>query len=294
MPSSTPFSQGFAECLEQGSRNGILRSLIFGVPLHGERKAGCAVDANGFGSPIFGAAFYPNSRPGRFNSLPVQRIHRDDLVAEHVNKNASGLECNLVPKRELLIDGSIGRHPMIHPAGQFTNIRMKRPAECDIELLESAANAEHWLSPLHASPNQRESCPIPAPVKCSMGVSRNLAVFFRMNIGTSAGEQNAVANSENLIHRTVFRLSGKDQRHRARNIRDGVGIHGSRPMNRVLPFNKKRVSYNTDYWTRHSAYPACHSTISSLLCHCELSLKRHCSAPLRTSRASASNLTCAG
>ena len=34
------------------------------------------------------------------------------------------------------------RHPMVHAAGQFANLRMQRAAEGDIHLLETAADAE--------------------------------------------------------------------------------------------------------------------------------------------------------
>lgn len=48
--------------------------------------------------------------PGHIQNFQEAGDRRDDLIAENADKNASKPKCNLVPRHELLVDGSVGRH----------------------------------------------------------------------------------------------------------------------------------------------------------------------------------------
>ena len=63
--------------------------------------------------PLRGVVFFEVRRhraPGNIRNFQGVEDRRDDLIAEIADKNASKSKCNLVPRRELLVDGFVGRY----------------------------------------------------------------------------------------------------------------------------------------------------------------------------------------
>ncbi len=69
---------------------------------------------------------------------------------------------------------------------------MQRAAHGHVHLLETAADPEEGLAPLHAGPDEREGDGVPRTVEGPVCLGRVLAVFLRVHVRPPAGEKETV------------------------------------------------------------------------------------------------------
>src|ERR1700733_14778095 len=81
-PSRAARSQRRAERLEQRAVDRVAMRIVFGVPLHAERKARGIRDADRLDGAVFRHALDDDALAGLQDALPVQRIDLDGLAAE--------------------------------------------------------------------------------------------------------------------------------------------------------------------------------------------------------------------
>src|SRR5579871_6399885 len=83
-------AERLAERLEQGPVDRIALRVVFGVPLHAERKGSRVRNANGLDRPVLRHALHHHAFAGREDALTMQRVHADRVAAEQFGKRPAG------------------------------------------------------------------------------------------------------------------------------------------------------------------------------------------------------------
>jgi hypothetical protein len=112
--------------------------------------------------------------------------------AEQPGIDAARLQCDRVAQGEFLLQGAVGRHPVVHPARKLANLGVQGAAHGDIDLLKAAANAKDRLAAGHAGADQPQGDRVAATVEGAMRLGRFVAVFLGVDIGPPARQQKAV------------------------------------------------------------------------------------------------------
>src|SRR5947209_13906529 len=94
------FRHRSAERFEQCAIDRAALRLVFGMPLHAERKARRIGDADRLDRVVLGYAFDDDALARLENALAVQRIDADALGAQQFGEDAAWREPDLVPLGE--------------------------------------------------------------------------------------------------------------------------------------------------------------------------------------------------
>src|SRR5262249_62340699 len=81
--------EGFAESAKQRAVDPVALRIVFGVPLHAERKARRVGDADRLDGAVFGHALDHDALAGLEDALAVQRVHPDALAPEDAREGAA-------------------------------------------------------------------------------------------------------------------------------------------------------------------------------------------------------------
>ena len=100
------FDERLAERLEQRAIDRVGLRVVFGVPLHAERKSRRIGNADRLDRAVFGDALDNDPLAGLEDALTMQRIDPDGLAAEKPCEGAIRRERDLMPVGE--DDGRIG------------------------------------------------------------------------------------------------------------------------------------------------------------------------------------------
>src|SRR5436305_4411617 len=95
----TPYKR-FPKGLKQFAVDWIALRIVFGMPLHAERKAGRVGNPDRLDGAVLGQPFYDDPLARFENTLAVQRINPDCLAAEDPRKRAAGNQTDFVPVSE--------------------------------------------------------------------------------------------------------------------------------------------------------------------------------------------------
>ena len=219
-----------AERLEQLAIDRIVLRVVFGVPLHAERKAGRVGDADRLDRAVFRHALDHHASSGLVDALTVQRVDADRLATEQPGEDAVRNEPDIVTVGE--DHGRIGmdlavfqpRHAVVHAAGQLADLGMQRAAERDAHLLKAAADAEHRHAALDAGLDQRQRQRITIVVVGLVPGMRFKPEAGGVYVRARAGEQDAVDRVEQRADIGDVRLSGEHQRQRIGDLGDRAQI----------------------------------------------------------------------
>ena len=88
-----------------------------------------------------------------------------------------------------------------------------------------------------------------------MGLRRVLAVFLGVHVGPSAGEEKTVECLEQFVGGDETRIGRDEQRHAARNLGHGLGIHRPARVGGVLIVDQVMVADDADDGPRHASPP---------------------------------------
>ena len=160
-------------------------------------------------------------------------------------------EAHDMAQRELLLDRTLGRHPVVEPAGQVADLGVQRAAESDVDLLKAAADAEEGLAARHACPHQRQGDRIAAAVEGAMRLGLGLAVFLGVDIGPPASQQEAVAARQQFLDGDETRIGRDQERHAAGDLCHGGRIHRPPGVDRVVVVQQVHVADDADDRSRH-------------------------------------------
>ena len=185
------------------------------------------------------------SRAG--DALAVQRV-RHHLARAHqpVERPAFG-EGDRVAQGEAFLQRAVGRHAVVHPARKLADLGVKRAAKRHVHLLKATADAQEGLAPVDAGADQRQRDRIPAPVKGTMGGGFLLAIFAGVDVRAAPGQQEPVAQLQQLLDRDIARIGRDDQRQAARNLGHGGRIHRAAGMHRVAVIDQVAVADDPDH-----------------------------------------------
>src|SRR5579863_2335734 len=132
-----------AEGRKQGLRAGIAHHLPFRVPLHCHRKALRLLDAERLDQAIGRTRLDGEPRAEAIDSLRVQRVDAQALVARQLAQHPTLLEHDVVRGTVLDLEGQSLVLAMIELALELVDFLMECATEGDVHLLEPAANTEH-------------------------------------------------------------------------------------------------------------------------------------------------------
>jgi len=123
---------------------------------------------------------------------------------------------------------------------------MQGAAHGDVEFLESTANAQDRLAPLHAGPNQWQRYTVAVPIKVTVSHRRLVAVFFRVHVRPPAGKEEPVTGRHDIVQFETLWQRRYDQGYGTRSIRYGLDIHSAGALNPVLIIDQVRIGDDTD------------------------------------------------
>ncbi|MBB3743687.1 hypothetical protein FHX10_003186 [Rhizobium sp. BK591] len=222
-----------AECLKQRTVHGVGLRIVFGMPLHAERKSRRILEPYRLDRPVLCNAFGNDPVAKLENALSMQGVHPDRLPAEDACKHPILYKLNIVTIAEN--DGEVGmdlagfqaRHSVVHASGQFPDFGMQRAAGRDVHFLETAAYAENRNAARYTGFDQWQRQPVTILVIRFMLGIRHRVETAGMDIGSGACQQNAVDDSQQIGDIGQFGVAGKHQRKLPTRI-DGIENSASR------------------------------------------------------------------
>lgn len=250
-------SHRIAECLKQRTINRVGLWIVFGMPLHTERKSRRVLEPYRLDRPVLGNAFGNDPLTKFEDALPMQGVHPDRLSAEDTRKHPIRNELNVVSIAEN--DGRVGmdltgfqaRHSVVHASGQFPDFGMQRAAGGDIHFLKTAAYAENRNALRNTGFDQWQRQPVTILIIRLMLGIRHHVESAGMDIGSGTRQQNAVDDSQQIRDIGQFRIAGKHQRQRFGDIGHGPQIVFSDKLGREAAFDDAGVPDDADYRSCH-------------------------------------------
>ena len=131
---------------------------------------------------------------------------------------------------------------------------MQGTAEGDVHLLQSPADAEQRNAARHAGLDQRERHGIAIPVVGFVPCMRLNAKIGRMDIGTPAGQQDAVDRPQQGVDVGDIGRAGKHQGQRARDLGDRPHVALAHELHIVPVVDDTRVADDTDHRLRRARH----------------------------------------
>ena len=147
------------------------------------------------------------------------------------------------------------RHAVVHAARQLADFRDQRAAERDVHLLQPAADAEQRHTALDAGLDQRQRHRIAFLVVGLMRGTGLDAEIGRMDVGTAAGQQDAVDRAQQRIDVGDVRDTGEHQRQGLRHFSHGAHVPLADDLHVVPIVHDMGVPDHAD----HRFCLACHS-----------------------------------
>ncbi len=168
------------------------------MPLHTQHKAWRAGHGHRFDQTVGGQCFCAQVRRQTIDTLTVQAV---DLEARAQPERADqparlhlhGMLWRVLHRQHLAL-----RLTMIQIAGQLLNPLMQAAAQSDIQLLKTAANAQHRHALSDGSPEQRQCGAVPEYIMSGALHARRSIVVTRLDVGRRAGKQQAIQRREQL------------------------------------------------------------------------------------------------
>ena len=114
--------------------------------------------------------------------------------------------------------------PVIEVSGNFVNALMEAAAERDVDLLESAADAEHRHPGPHRLADERQRGGITGRIVQRPGVARRALVVARLDVRRTAGENEPIEARDQLIEAQLFGERGNEERQPVRRVQHRPGI----------------------------------------------------------------------
>src|ERR1700748_1332953 len=124
--------------------------------------------------------------------------------------------------------------PMIHLAGDGAQSLVQGAAQSDVQLLKAPANSEYWNGLLNRGTNQRQGHAIAFGIFLRLGVMWLRAVVSGSNIRITAGQDNAIEQTQQPLDIAARPVGRYQQRKSANNIGDGLHICIRRRMGQRL------------------------------------------------------------
>ena len=170
---------------------------------------------------------------------------------EHPVERATLGKADDVAVLELLLEGPVRRHAVVHPPRDLPDLRVERAAEGDVELLEAAADAEDRHTACHAFADERQGHRVAVRIEGAVLLGRLVPVVARVDVRPPAGEDEAVARLDQVADRPDPGKRRHHQRNRSGQVGDRLDVGDADRLDGVFVVDDVGVADDADDGLAH-------------------------------------------